>query len=106
MVSCSRSWSGPSSASLRRPARPARRPGAARHAAVRGRDRPAGAGVPAGVFPWELPDGVATVLWLGTYGLLIAIVVLNRHVTGFSIAGAGMLSNLIAITATAVTCRR
>ena len=54
---------------------------------------------PSGVFPWEVPDGVATVLWLGTYGLLIAIVVLNRHVTGFWIAGAGMLSNLIAITA-------
>ncbi len=54
---------------------------------------------PSGVFPWEVSDGIATVLWLGTYGLLIAIVVLNRHITGFFIAGAGMLSNLIAITA-------
>ena len=54
---------------------------------------------PSGVVPWEVPDRVATVLWLGTYGLLIAIVWLNRRVTGFVIAGTGMVSNLIAIVA-------
>lgn len=54
---------------------------------------------PAGIFPWVVPDSAATVLWLGTYGLLIAIVWLNRRVPGFVIAGAGMLSNLVAIVA-------
>jgi hypothetical protein len=54
---------------------------------------------PSGVLPWHVADTVATALWLGTYGLLIAIVVLNRHVTGFVIAGLGMASNLIAILA-------
>ena len=54
---------------------------------------------PSGVFPWVMPDSVAIGLWLGTYGLLIAIVVLNRRVTGFVLAGVGMVSNLIAILA-------
>jgi len=43
---------------------------------------------PSGVLPWSVSDTLATALWLGTYGLLIAIVVLNRNVTGFVIAGA------------------
>ena len=47
---------------------------------------------PSGIFPWHVSDAVATALWLGTYCLLIAIVVLNRHVTGFPIAGLGMAS--------------
>jgi hypothetical protein len=54
---------------------------------------------PSGVLPWSVSDTLATALWLGTYGLLIAIVVLNRNVTGFVIAGAGMASNLLAILA-------
>jgi len=54
---------------------------------------------PSGVLPWTVPDAVATALWLGTYGLLIAIVVLNRRVTGFVIAGIGMASNLLAVLA-------
>jgi len=54
---------------------------------------------PSGIFPWTVPDAVATALWLATYGLLMAIVVLNRHVTGFAIAGVGMASNLVAIMA-------
>ena len=54
---------------------------------------------PSGVLPWHVSDTVATALWLGTYGLLIAIVVLNRNVTGFVTAGLGMASNLIAILA-------
>jgi hypothetical protein len=54
---------------------------------------------PSSSFPWSVPDSVATVLWLGTYALLIAIVWLNRRVTGFPIAGAGMVSNLVAIVA-------
>lgn len=54
---------------------------------------------PSAAMPWEVSDDVATALWLGTYGLLIAIVVLNRRVTGFWIAGLGMASNLVAILA-------
>src|SRR4249920_2172805 len=54
---------------------------------------------PSGIFPWAVPDTAATALWLGTYCLLIAIVVLNRHVTGFVIAGLGMASNLVAVLA-------
>jgi hypothetical protein len=54
---------------------------------------------PSGIFPWAVPDGLATALWLGTYCVLIAIVVLNRHVTGFVIAGVGMASNVFAILA-------
>jgi hypothetical protein len=54
---------------------------------------------PTGMFPWTIPDALATVLALITYGLLTVVAVLNRRVPGFPIAAAGMACNLIAIGA-------
>jgi hypothetical protein len=44
------------------------------------------------------PDGVATALWLASYGVIIVVAGLNRRVPGFPLATLGMLSNLAAVT--------
>jgi hypothetical protein len=43
------------------------------------------------------PDGVATAIWLASYGLIIVVALLNRRVHGFPLATMGMLSNLVAV---------
>jgi hypothetical protein len=52
---------------------------------------------PTGMFPWTIPDALATVLSFATYALLTLLAVLNRRVRGFPIAAIGMACNLVAI---------
>jgi hypothetical protein len=54
-------------------------------------------GYPSGILPWSIGDSVATGLWLLSYGLLIAAVVVNARLPGAPIVGLGMLSNLAAV---------
>jgi hypothetical protein len=54
---------------------------------------------PTGLFPWTIPDVVATIIAFATYGLLTLLAVLNRRIRGFSTAAVGMLCNLVAIGA-------
>jgi uncharacterized protein DUF5317 len=54
---------------------------------------------PSGFLPFTIPDGVATALWLCSYGLLVTLALLNRRVRGFPLATLGMLSNLVAVLA-------
>jgi hypothetical protein len=54
---------------------------------------------PSGVLPWSTPTTIAKVIWLFTYALLIAMLLLNPRLRGARIVAAGLLSNLIAITA-------
>jgi hypothetical protein len=52
---------------------------------------------PVGVLPWRTHEAVASVLWVASYGLLLAAAVLNRRLTGVPIVALGMLFNLVAI---------
>ena len=52
---------------------------------------------PTGMFPWTIPEGLATAASLLTYALLVLVAVLNRKVRGFPIAAVGMACNLLAI---------
>ena len=54
---------------------------------------------PVGVLPWGTREAVASVLWVASYGLLLAAAVLNRRLTGVPIVALGMLLNLAAILA-------
>jgi Family of unknown function (DUF5317) len=54
---------------------------------------------PVGVLPWRTHEAVASVLWVASYGLLLAAAVLNRRLTGVPIVALGMLLNLVAILA-------
>jgi uncharacterized protein DUF5317 len=54
-------------------------------------------GYPSGILPWSIGDSVATGLWLLSYVLLIAAVVVNARLPGAAIVGLGMLSNLAAV---------
>jgi Family of unknown function (DUF5317) len=56
---------------------------------------------PSGLLPWSTPDGVARVLWVGSYGLLAALVFRNIRVPGVALVGIGQLCNLVAILANA-----
>jgi hypothetical protein len=56
---------------------------------------------PSGVLPWSTPDGVARVLWVGSYGLLAALVFRNVRVPGVALVGIGQVCNLVAILANA-----
>jgi hypothetical protein len=49
--------------------------------------------------PWHPGDRVATWMWISSYGVVIAVALLNRHVRGFPLATLGMLSNLAAVSA-------
>jgi Family of unknown function (DUF5317) len=55
------------------------------------------AAFPSNVLPWSTPDSVARPLWLCSYTLLLALVYLNRRITGFILVGVGIVSNLTAI---------
>jgi len=52
---------------------------------------------PTGIFPWSIPEGLATALALLTYALLVLVAGLNWRVRGFPIAALGMACNLVAI---------
>lgn len=52
---------------------------------------------PVGVLPWRTHETVASVLWITSYGLLLAAAVLNRRIVGVPIVASGMLLNLSAI---------
>jgi len=54
---------------------------------------------PSPIFPVELPQGMSTVLSVGSYGCLVAVTALNVRLRGMAVAGVGMLSNLAAIVA-------
>jgi hypothetical protein len=54
---------------------------------------------PAPSMPWTVPDLTARILWLISYGLLIAGAVSNRRLTGVPIMAAGLFCNLAAILA-------
>jgi hypothetical protein len=54
-------------------------------------------GYPSGILPWSIGESVATGLWLLSYALLIAAVVVNARLSGAAIVGLGMLSNLAAV---------
>jgi hypothetical protein len=54
---------------------------------------------PFGFFPWRTDETVATVLWLASYALLIAGVVVNRQISGISLVAMGMGANVLAIVA-------
>jgi hypothetical protein len=57
------------------------------------------AAFPSGLLPWTTGDSLATGLWIASYGLLIAALLLNRHIRGLVVVAAGLLSNLVAILA-------
>ncbi|HEU5010649.1 MAG TPA: DUF5317 domain-containing protein [Gaiellaceae bacterium] len=54
---------------------------------------------PVGVLPWGTHEAVASVVWVASYGLLLAAAVLNRRLMGVPIVALGMLLNLAAILA-------
>jgi hypothetical protein len=54
---------------------------------------------PVGVMPWRIGDRGATLLWIASYGVLIAGALVNRHVRGVPIVAAGMAANVVAIVA-------
>src|SRR5262245_51078447 len=54
---------------------------------------------PVGVLPWRTHEAVASVLWVASYGLLLAAAALNRRITGVPIVALGMALNLAAILA-------
>ena len=57
------------------------------------------AAFPPAFFPWTTADSVARVVWLASYGCLVAAALLNRHLRGILLVVAGMASNLIAVLA-------
>jgi uncharacterized protein DUF5317 len=50
------------------------------------------------LFPFEIGQTPATILQLGSYACLLAVVALNLRVPGLPLAGLGMLCNLVAIS--------
>jgi hypothetical protein len=54
---------------------------------------------PVAALPWRTNETVASVLWIGSYGLLLAAATLNRRLTGVPIVALGMLLNLAAVLA-------
>lgn len=57
------------------------------------------AAFPSGVLPWSTPDGIARVLWLASFALLIAFAAVNRAVRGIALVFAGLACNLAAVLA-------
>jgi hypothetical protein len=57
------------------------------------------AAFPVAVLPWTTEETLASVLWVVSYGLLVAAAVLNRRVTGVPVVALGMGLNLVAILA-------
>lgn len=57
------------------------------------------AAFPFGFLPWTTGQATGTVLWLGSYVLLVAGALLNLRVAGVPLLAAGMTANLLAIVA-------
>jgi Family of unknown function (DUF5317) len=58
---------------------------------------------PVAFLPWRMDAGVASVLWLTSYGFLIVAAFVNRRVTGVPIVALGMCMNVAAIVANGAT---
>jgi len=56
---------------------------------------------PSGRLPWSTPDGVARVLWVLSYALLLAFAGTNLQIRGVPVIAFGLLCNLAAIIANA-----
>lgn len=54
---------------------------------------------PFDVLPWRTGHGAATLLWLASYGVLVAAAALNLRLTGVPLVAAGMAANIAAIAA-------
>jgi hypothetical protein len=54
---------------------------------------------PSGILPWHVGDTLATGLWVGSYGLLIAATLVNGQIPGMRFVAVGMGFNLAAILA-------
>ena len=54
---------------------------------------------PSEALPWSTPTGLAKVLWVASYVLLIAMLVRNRALPGILVVAAGLASNVVAIAA-------
>jgi Family of unknown function (DUF5317) len=52
---------------------------------------------PVAGLPWRTHETVASVLWIASYGLLVAAAALNWRIPGVPVVAAGMLLNLAAI---------
>jgi hypothetical protein len=52
---------------------------------------------PSLVMPWQVAEGLATALSVGSYVCLVTVFLLNVRLRGLAIAGGGMLLNLAAI---------
>ena len=49
--------------------------------------------------PWTTPSGLASAIWLVSFLLLIAMLVMNRGLPGAAIVGAGLACNIVAVVA-------
>ena len=54
---------------------------------------------PFGPLPWRTSDGVGTLLWLASDGLILGAAVLNRRIPGVPVVAAGLCCNLVAVLA-------
>jgi len=54
---------------------------------------------PVDLLPWSTPSSVASVLWLVSYVLLVAMLLVNRRLPGTPLIAAGLVSNVVAIVA-------
>jgi hypothetical protein len=54
---------------------------------------------PVDLLPWSTPTAVASAIWLCSYGLLVAMLLLNARMPGLPLIAAGLVSNVIAIVA-------
>ena len=54
---------------------------------------------PVDLLPWSTPTAVASAIWLGSYALLVAMLVLNARLPGVPLLAAGLVSNVVAIVA-------
>jgi hypothetical protein len=56
---------------------------------------------PSGTLPWSTSDGVARVLWLLSYALLLSFICANFRIRCVPVIALGLLCNLVAILANA-----
>lgn len=54
---------------------------------------------PVDLLPWSTPTAVASATWLCSYGLLVAMLLLNARTPGLQLVAAGLASNVVAIVA-------
>ena len=54
---------------------------------------------PSGTLPWSIANGPATILWVGSYALLIIAAARNLRIPGVAVIALGMCSNLLAVVA-------